>query len=434
VSNRLSTRGPLIALTLLIAINLFNYIDRYVLAAVEPKIQEELFHDAAAGVPVKAKMGLLSTAFLVTYMLAAPIFGVLAHRVSRWWLIGLGVILWSLASGASGCEWGGTLVFQYWALFATRCFVGVGEAAYGPIAPTILADMYPVERRGKIMSYFYLAIPVGSALGYTLGGQVAQSWLKWRWAFYLVVPPGIVLGVLCFLMSRIGRRRADGPNVPTPQLRAADYMTLLHTPSYVFNTLGMAAMTFALGGMAFWMPGYLEWRKVQPFAGVVPVTFFGGLTVLAGLLATLAGGWAGDWLRPRYPGSYFIVSGIAMLCGFPMVLLMLWAPFPMAWLFVFLAVFFLFFNTGPTNTILANVTAPRIRAAAFAVNIFIIHILGDVPSPPLMGWITDCNHNNPNLSFVLVSVLILVGGVLWLCGAKHLERDTIRASAFENGQ
>ena len=110
------------------------------------------------------------------------------------------------------------------------------------------------------------------------------------------------------------------------------------------------------------------------------------------------------------------------------------SPFPLAWVFVFLAVFFLFFNTGPTNTILANVTKPSIRAAGFAVNIFIIHILGDVPSPPLMGWITDRNDNNPNLSFVVVSVLILVGGVFWLLGAKHLERDTAAASTLGAGR
>ncbi len=431
MSDRPSTRGPIIALTLLIAINLFNYIDRYVLAAVEPQIQEELFPNAAAGGSVKAQMGMLSTAFLVTYMLAAPIFGVLAHRVSRWWLIGLGVILWSLASGASGWHWGGTLAFEYWALFATRCFVGIGEAAYGPIAPTLLAGMYPVERRGKILSYFYMAIPVGSALGYALGEVVAGSSLQWRWAFYLVVPPGLVLGCLCFLMSRSEKKTA-GPTQPTQPLRLDDYLSLLRTPSYVFNTLGMAAMTFALGGLAFWMPDYLKWREVPNIAGLGPVTFFGGLTVIAGFLATLAGGWAGDWLRPRYPGSYFLVSGIAMLLGFPMLLLMIWMPFPLAWVFVFLAVFFLFFYTGPTNTILANVTPPQIRAAGYAVNIFIIHILGDVPSPPLMGYIAD--HYDPNMSFMLVSVLVLVGGVLWLCGAKYLEKDTLRASALDHAQ
>src|SRR5205085_402131 len=116
-----------------------------------------------------------------------------------------------------------------------------------------------------------------------------------------------------------------------------------------------------------------------------PRIVFGVIAAVAGLLATLSGGLAGDWLRGRYPGSYFLVSGIALLLACPMILLVVWVDFPLAWLFIFLAVFCLFFNTGPTNTILANVTHPSIRASAFAVNILIIHLFGDVSSPPLVG-------------------------------------------------
>ena len=171
---------------LLLLINLFNYIDRYVLAAVVPDVQRELLpaNDANADF----KMGLLSTAFLVVYMLGSPVFGVLADRTSRWRLIAIGVTLWSLASGASGLATGFAM------LLITRCFVGVGEAAYGPVAPTVISDLYPVSRRGQVLSWFYVAIPVGSALGYALGGQVAAM-VNWRWAFYLVVAPGVLLGL-----------------------------------------------------------------------------------------------------------------------------------------------------------------------------------------------------------------------------------------------
>src|SRR5262245_39684021 len=208
--------GARMALALLLSINLFNYIDRQVLAAVEPNIRRELFPESVAAdadravvAHAKSMMGWLSSAFLITYMLTAPIFGFLADRVSRWLLIGIGVILWSLASGGSGWHWTDNLVLGYWMLFATRCLVGVGEAVYGPIAPTVLADLFPVKQRGRVMSWFYLAIPVGGALGYTLGGNVAGA-LGWRWAFYLVVPPGILLGVLCFLMRDPSSGAADG--------------------------------------------------------------------------------------------------------------------------------------------------------------------------------------------------------------------------------
>lgn len=430
-----AARGASTALALLLCINLFNYIDRQVLAAVEPDIRKDLFPESVKEGATKedkalaqGQMGLLSDAFLITYMLAAPLFGYLASRYSPWLLISFGVVCWSIASGASGWQWEPQVtVFSFWMLFMTRCFVGVGEAAYGPIAPTVLSELYPAERRGKILSYFYLAIPVGGALGYTLGGEVSHL-LDWRWAFYLVVPPGLLLGLWSFLMWEPGAAVKTEEVQETRSGGKFDvYRTLLRTPSFVLNTLGMAAMTFAIGGLAFWMPDYLEWRATElhettKLAGVGGVTVFGAITVLAGLLATLAGGWAGDWLRPRFSGSYFLVSGVSMLIGFPMVVLLTWTPFPAAWIFVFLAVFCLFFNTGPTNTILANVTRPAIRASAFAVNILLIHILGDVPSPPLMGVVSGLFDRN--VSFQLVSAAVLLGGLFWLWGARYLEQDT----------
>src|SRR5260370_21703680 len=160
--------GARTALLLLLAINLFNYIDRQVLAAVEPEIRRELLPDLSEK-GARFWMGLLSSAFLVTYMLTAPLFGWLADRTSRWLIVGLGVVIWSLASGASGLEWGIGLTAAFWLLFLTRCFVGVGEGAYGPVAPTMISDLYPISKRGKVLAYFYLAIPVGGALGYAFG-------------------------------------------------------------------------------------------------------------------------------------------------------------------------------------------------------------------------------------------------------------------------
>jgi MFS family permease len=434
------------ALALLLAINLFNYIDRQVLAAVEPEIRKELLQ-GESDQQARFLMGLLPSAFLVTYMLIAPLFGLLADRMSRWALIGIGAVLWTLASGASGLDWttklGVSAAASFWLLLLTRCFVGVGEGAYGPVAPAMIADLFPLRARGAVLAKFYLAIPVGGALGYALGEIVKDLW-GWRWAFFVVVPPGLLLGLWCFLMREPRRGQMDLPNpmspgsvpsdvdtasaaapisVERPRLASArDYLGLFKIPSYVLNTLGMAAMTFAIGGLAYWMPDYLDQRSALGFFGLGPRTTFGGITALSGLLATLLGGMAGDWLRDRFPGSYFLVSGFAMLFGFPMVLGFLWTPFPWAWLFVFGAVFCLFFNTGPTNTILANVTHPAVRASAFALNILIIHLLGDVISPPILGIIAGIW--NMDAGFIVVSVLMLVGALLWLWGTIYLERDT----------
>jgi MFS transporter, Spinster family, sphingosine-1-phosphate transporter len=400
--------SPRLALILLLVINLFNYVDRQVLAAVLPLIQADLHVS-------KEMLGWAATAFLVSYMVLSPVFGYLADRMSRWMLVAIGVGLWSLASGGTG------LAATFGALILTRCFVGVGEAAYGPVAPTLLSDLYPVSRRGQILSWFYLAIPVGSALGYVLGGAVAQK-LGWRWAFWLVVPPGLLLAVLCLFMPDPPRGSADR----TVSRRATlhDYLSLLKNRSYVLDTLGLTAMTFATAGIGFWMPTYIdELGTVGSLARINLI--FGGIVVVSGFLATLMGGWAGDKLRGRLPGAYFLVCSVGMLIGFPIFLLMLRTPFPMAWILVFLVCFCLFFNTGPGNAILANVTHPSIRATAFAVNILVIHLGGDAISPMLIGTIAD--RSNLRTGFLAVSATMVLGGLFWLWGAKYLDRDTANA-------
>jgi MFS family permease len=404
--------GARAALSLLLGINLFNYIDRYVLAAVEPEIRRAFF--AADDLDAKAKTGALATAFLVSYMVSAPIFGRMADRWSRWLLIGGGVAVWSLASGATG------LAGSFFILLLTRIFVGIGEGAYGPAAPTILADLYPLKIRGRIMAVFFMAIPVGSALGYAFGGW-ANAHFGWRWAFYLVMPPGLLFAFLCTFMRDPRNLAARQKAKAERKSRLIEFGVLFRTPSYVLNTLASAAMTFAIGGIAFWTPTYIYEYRQQPDLAHINITF-GGITVVAGILATLLGGWAGDKLRDRFAGSYFLVSGTGMVLAFPFVILMLILPFPFAWVAIFFAVFFLFLNTGPANTALANVTHPSIRATGFAVNIFIIHALGDAISPPLIGAVAG--HTNMNIAFGVVSVTVLLSGLLWLRGMKYLPADT----------
>src|SRR5256714_10707214 len=406
--------GGRTALALLLAINLFNFIDRYVLASVEPEIRAHFFR--ANDPHAHALTGSLGTAFLLSYMVSAPIFGWLADRLSRWLIIGISVVLWSLATAGSG------LAVTFGLLFAMRLFVGVGEGGYGPAAPTIIADLVPLSGRGRVMSYFYVAIPVGSAIGYAIGGFVAAHW-GWQTAFFVVAPPGIILGLACFW-------RRD-PRASSKQLqlkhraRLQDYLTLARTRSYVLNTLAMTALTFAIGGMSFWVPGYLEYRGLPPSSRII----FGGILVFGGATATLSGGLAGDFFRKRFAGPCFFRSGFGDMICFSFSVLMLFTPFPAAWIMMFLAIFFLFFNTGPSNTALANVTNPAVRSTAFALNILIIHALGDATAPPLIGAVAD--RTNMNVAFFLVSAMMLVAGVLWLWGTKFLQSDTAPVDARE---
>jgi MFS family permease len=399
------------ALALLLGVNLFNYIDRFVLAAVEPNIRATFF---PAGDPnAMLSTGTLAPAFLITYMLSAPILGFLADRFSRWTIVGVCVILWSFSTAASG------FAATFAALFITRIFVGIGEGGYGPAAPTILADCFPLQMRGRIMAVFCGAIPVGSALGYVLGGLINHL-LGWRWAFYIVAIPGILLGLLCFFQT--DPRARSGVRSERQRATVADYLSLLRNRSFVINCLAQTAMTFALGGMAFWMSAYLIFRNQSP-AMATPI--FGGITVVAGLLSTLLGGFMADRLQKRFSGSYFLVSGIGMLLAFPFSIAMLYTPFPLAWVFMFGAVFFVFLNTGPSNAALANVVSSRVRASAFAMNILVIHFFGDAFSPPLLGAVAG--RADMNVAFLIISAAMLASGIIWLLGMKYLAADTAAA-------
>ncbi len=484
-----------LALGLLTSINLFNYIDRQVLSAVLPKLELDANLFKPDDPWLKSKLGLLTTAFLVTYMLISPIFGRLGDRVSRWLLVAVGVILWSLASGGSG------LATSFAMLLITRCLVGIGEAAYGPVAPSMLSDMYPVKTRGKIMSLFYLAIPVGSALGFVVGGLVANTSWGWPGAFQIVVLPGLILGALCLFMKEPPR-----PAVAKDHVRdswGSILRELRGIRSFVLCCLGMTCTTFVLGGVAAWAPYYIFERearfelvdkKLEELAAktasdgtpVVPPAMieklrklegptvydtkefkellkrseltpeeqkqyqlhifdaavaegsttlgaidfrFGVIIVVGGLMATLFGGWLGDKLRNHIRGAYFQVCGYGALLGFPAFLGMIYLPFPLAWVAVFFIVFWLFLNTGPANAILANVTRPEIRASGFAVNILIIHLFGDAFAPPLIGLVAD--HSDLSTALIIVSVLILLGGFLWIAGAGSLDEETKKISDLE---
>jgi MFS family permease len=434
--------GARLALALLLSINLFNYIDRFVLAAVVPKIRHEFF--TSDDTWAEFKIGVLSTAFMVSYMLLAPVFGLLADRMSRWWLIAFGVGVWSLASGASGLAAGFVM------LLLTRILVGVGEAVYGPAAPALISDLFPVSRRGMVLAWFYAAIPVGAALGFGLGGlalwgtELLYGEPSWRTPFYLVVPPGLLLAAFCFFMREPPRGQADA--IETPHHASwADYGIILRTPSYVYATLGYTALCFVQGGVGYWTPYYVHENRGQANLALVNVVF-SGILVAGGFLSTLLGGWAGDRLRQRLPGSYMLVSAWGALLAFPLLLAFLFVDFPYAWALIFFVIFWMFFNTGPINTVLANVVHPSVRASGFAVNILVIHLFGDAISPSVMGYLAGLarrlvaggvvsgraaellgRHDGMDFSIAVTSLFLLLAGVLWLMGARHLERDTALA-------
>jgi len=409
MSGPITARQARRAVALLFGVNFLNYIDRYVIAAVAPRIQTDFqLNDA--------QLGLIGSMFMVAYMAFSPIAGVLADRFPRRFFVGGGVLVWSLATMASG------LAAGYRQLLLARSMIGVGEAGFGGVAPTLISDLFPKERRGRMLAYFYVAIPVGSALGFLLGGFVGENW-GWRQAFLVAGGPGLVLGLMALFMAEPPRGAGDGVAKAEHRFELRSTLALARTASFVHTTLGLSAMTFALGGMAYWMPTFFHRERGLPLDEAN--TIFGVMTVASGLVGTFAGGWLGDWLLKRTPKAYLLVSGWGMLAGVPFAVIGLLAPQPAVYVpAIFLAQVMVFLNTGPANAVLVNVALPEIRATAIAVSIFVYHLLGDVPSPILIGRASDAIGLEQAL--LVTSAAMAVSGVFYLLGTRALGADTDR--------
>jgi MFS family permease len=397
------------ALGLLVAVNLLNYIDRQVLFAVFPLIKIDLRLSDTA-------LGFLGSAFMLSYLLLAPLFGWLGDHWSRTRLASGGVVVWSLATALAGFAPG------YRTLLAARATVGVGEASFGTVSPGLIADFFPKERRGQILAWFYVAIPVGSALGYLLGGVLGQ-WYGWHAAFLLVGVPGLLLAIPIALLRSPPRGGDASPRAPKGKV-SAGYAALFRNRSFVYNTLAMAAMTFAIGGLAQWIPSFLYRAHFLDVAKAN--TLFGATTVVAGILGTLAGGWLGDRWQKRSGKGYLLISGWGFLIGTPFAAWAILAPdLTYCMSAIFIAEFFLFLNTGPLNTVIINVTNPAVRAMAFAVNIFFIHALGDAVSPSILGWLSD-QWGLRSALLITPLAMVLAGIFCFICG-RFVVQDTAQA-------
>jgi len=398
------------ALALLLAVNLINYIDRQVLYAVFPLIKADFSLSDTA-------LGFLGSAFMICYMCSAPLLGWLGDRGNRVRLASCGVFVWSLATALSGIAPG------YRSLLAARTVVGIGEASFGTVSPGLISDFFPKEHRGRILSYFYLAIPVGSAIGYLLGGLLGYHF-GWQSAFLMVGAPGILLaGAVWFIREpKQGNNSTEVQKIRKTPL--AGYRVFLQNRSFIMNTLAMAAMTFAIGGLAQWMPSFLY--RIHHLDVAKGNTLFGAVTVLAGITGTLSGGWIGDRLQRKTPKGYLLVSGWGFLAGIPIAVLAIATDSLILCLTAaFFAEFFLFFNTGPLNTVIVNVSPPECRAMAFAVNIFFIHALGDAVSPTILGWFSDLWGLRAALLTTPIAIAA-AAGFCFLC-TRHISEDMAQA-------
>ena len=385
------------ALLLLTALNFFNYVDRNVLFAVQPLIQGEFKVD-------DAKMGFLTTAFFICYMVAAPLIAPLADRYPRKWIMAAGAVVWSLATLLSA------VTNNYDELLLRHLIVGIGEATFVVISPAFLADLFSETIRGRVMGFFYLSLPVGSAVGYVMGGYLGHHY-GWRTPFLVGAIPGLVLALGMLFVREPERGASD--QLPNTAERGT-ILGLFRNKAYWTVSLGMAMMTFAVGGMQVWMPTFLTRVRGVPLDRANLV--FGGMTVVAGTVATLFGGWLGDRLLRRTHAAYLIVSAVGMILSIPAVVAAIYLTGSVMYAAILIGEFFILLNTAPLNAALVNSVAAPIRATALAVNLFTIHLLGDAFSPTLIGYISD--RTNLQVGMVATIVAVALSGLVLLYGMR----------------
>jgi MFS family permease len=411
-------RRPGAILALFTGLNLLNYLDRYVLAAVLPKVQGELGLSNTVA-------GLLGTVFLAGYSATSPIFGALGDRMRRTLLIALGIFVWSAATCASGLAAGA------FSLLAARAFVGVGEASYATLSPTIIDDTTEETKKGRALAIFYAAAPIGSALGYLVGGFVEKRY-GWRAAFFVAGGPGVALALVSLLVFEPPRKVKEKPEV------WRDIRLLASIPRYRQAVLGYCAYTAAIGGFSFWAPKYLVARYAMDLGRGNFV--FGLVTVLAGAIGTLAGGRIADARVARaeaaasrakrrrdggdadgsaaqakeeaFLTSQLFVCALGSAFGAPLAVACFLAPTStLFFVFAFLAMLFLFLGSSPINATLLRSVPTELRASAMALAILAIHALGDFWSPPLVGFLADIMPIQ--IAMLALPVAIAASALVW---------------------
>lgn len=392
------------ALTILTILNLLNYLDRYVIAAVLTPIKQELLL-------TDQQLGRLATAFMIGYFVTSPIFGYFGDRFSRKRLIFAGIFVWSLATVFTGAA----QVFAM--LILARVFVGFGEASYATLSPSWIADSFDSKFRNTALTIFYTAIPVGSALGYILGGGVSAHW-GWRAAFVWAGLPGLLLAFTLLFLKEPKRGEMD-PSEKIIKPNVKDIFSLFKITNYNLTILGYIAYTFAMGAFAYWGPTFLF--RIHHIANETASTFFGGMLVVAGLVGTLVGGLIATAWHKRNPVAYAQLLGWSTLASVPTV----WMAFSTSctWLAMTclgISMFLLFLSTGPVNTLIVEEVPVYLRASAMAVSIFAIHLFGDFWSPEFIGFLAD-RWQSLQKAVLVLPVILCVSAFFWLRLARRMK-------------
>jgi len=405
--SKTSVAGATTALVLLTALNFVNYVDRYILPGVQEQVKGE-FHIS------DAQIGSLTLWFMIAYMAASPITGWLGDRFPRKPMIVIAALFWGSVNLLTAS------VHTYDSLNLRHAALGIGEASFGIFAPSMLADFYPAAQRNRVLTIFNIAIPVGAALGYLIGGSVGAHY-GWRTSFIVSAIPAILIAILIALFMKEPPRgeTSGGAQNDKAHLKKDTVLSLLHNPAYLCSIGGYAAVTFSLGGISWWMPSFLQ--RIDGRSQTSAAFLMGAITVVAGLGGTVVGGTVAQKWSRRNPKALYLVPATSALLATPPALVCFFGPevFGTRALTLpglALAIFFIFLGTGPVNAATVNAVRPEIRATALAGQLFLIHALGDAISPRIIGAVSDHSDLATGLGSTLVT-LVLASAIFFL-GAR----------------
>ncbi len=403
------------------AINLFNYLDRYVLPAALSKIQTEF------GLS-DTKAGALSTAFLLVYAVAALPLSIWADRGVRKNVISVCVAIWSVATCLSGFATG------FWTMFGSRALVGIGEAGYYPAGTSLLSDYYPRAARARVMSKWGAGSLIGLAIGFSLGGILAGS-LGWRAAFFITGLPGLLFALLAWRMREPVRGAADGwrrANASTGQPFGPQVRLILRTRTVVVGILLQVFAFWVLGAAAYWLPVYLQ--RAYGFKEGKAGTVSGAVLVVAGIAGVLLGGALADKLTERWASGRILACGITLAIGAPCFALAVTRNGFGTFLPLFFAsALFLSMYSGPLTALSQDVVPPAVRALVVSLTLLIGHLFGDVTSPLIVGVISDHlgggAHGLSRALLITCPAMLLCAGIVGLVGSRYVAHDLARMDA-----
>ncbi len=402
--------GATTALVLLTAMNFVNYLDRYIL----PAVQEQIKHEFTL---TDNQIGSLTLWFMVAYVCVSPITGWLGDRFPRKPMIVVAAL------GIAAMNFLTAHVHGYEELNFRHAALGIGEACFGIFAPALLADFYAESKRNKVMTIFNIALPVGAAAGYEAGSWVAAHH-GWRMSFISSAVPGVIVALLILFFMREPQRTGATEKAKTDK---ASVLSLAKNGAYLCSILGYAAVTFSLGGISWWMPSFLH--REAGYSIEAAGALMGPIIVVAGLGGTALGGWLAQWWSKKTPKALYLVPALSAALTIPPAVLCFFGPKEWIVPSLSIAVFLIFLGTGPVNAATLNAVPANLRATAMAGQLFAIHVLGDMPSSKVIGMISDAS--NLRLGMAATLVAFAVGAVIFFVGARYAPplTDSVEAPA-----